>query len=237
MNKRLIAMILCLGVPAIAWADDEADVEPGFNEATFKGLEMRSIGPAFMSGRISDIVMDPEDPSTWYVGVGSGGVWKTTNAGTTWTPVFDDQGSYSIGCLAMDPENYNVIWAGTGENNMSCESYFGIGLLRSPDQGQTWEVRNGTGGETLDGPDFPGGHYVKPCIAAADNEFEIVQEEDSFVPAKIRLPDRTVDVKMRLKGGATDHLGFREEHDVPYLSDVIKNRRSHPLEHFRMGRV
>mgnify|MGYP000349680563 CR=1 FL=1 len=138
MNKRLIAMILCLGVPAIAWADAEPDVEPGFNEATFKGLAMRSIGPAFMSGRISDIVMDPEDPSTWYVGVGSGGVWKTTNAGTTWTQVFDDQGSYSIGCVTIDPSNPNTIWVGTGENVSGRHVGYGDGVYKSIDGGKTW---------------------------------------------------------------------------------------------------
>ena len=99
--------LLTIAVFATAFAEDEKS-EPGFNEATFKGLEMRSIGPAFMSGRISDIVIDPSDPSTWYVGVGSGGVWKTDNAGTTWTPVFDDEGSYSIGCIALDPSNTNT---------------------------------------------------------------------------------------------------------------------------------
>ena len=79
---KLIAVLACIAMPA--YAQDEADSEPGFNEATFKGLEFRSVGPAFMSGRIADIVIDPNDPSTWYVAVGSGGVWKTVNAGTTW---------------------------------------------------------------------------------------------------------------------------------------------------------
>ena len=106
--------LLTIAIFATALAQEEEKAEPGLNEATFTGLEMRSIGPAFMSGRIADIVIDPTDPSTWYVGVGSGGVWKTDNAGTTWTPVFDDQGSYSIGCIALDPNNPNTVWVGTG---------------------------------------------------------------------------------------------------------------------------
>ena len=136
--KRLTALLL-LVIPAFAMAQDEEKPEPGFNEATFSGLEMRSIGPAFMSGRIADIVIDPTDTSTWYVGVGSGGVWKTDNAGTTWTPVFDDQGSYSIGCVALDPNNPNTVWVGTGENVSGRHVAYGDGIYRSRDGGTTWE--------------------------------------------------------------------------------------------------
>src|SRR5262249_29260611 len=79
-------------------------------------LPFRSLGPGLMSGRISDIAVHPTKPGTWYVAAASGGVWKTTNAGTTWTPIFDDQPSYSIGALALDPTNPDVVWVGTGEN-------------------------------------------------------------------------------------------------------------------------
>ena len=78
--------------------------EKAVEESPFAGLAWRNIGPAFMSGRIADVAWDPTDHSVWYVGVGSGGVWKTTNAGTTWTPVFDEQPVYSIGSVAVDPE-------------------------------------------------------------------------------------------------------------------------------------
>jgi len=135
---KAIAM-LSLAFFATAFAQEDEKPEPGFNEATFKGLEMRSIGPAFMSGRIADIVIDPTDPSTWYVGVGSGGVWKTDNAGTTWTPVFDNEGSYSIGCLALDPSNTNTVWVGTGENVSGRHVGYGDGIYRSRDGGQSWE--------------------------------------------------------------------------------------------------
>jgi photosystem II stability/assembly factor-like uncharacterized protein len=112
--------------------------EPRLNAETFAGLELRSIGPALMSGRIADVALHPTDPSIWYVAVGSGGVWKTVNNGTTWTPIFDDQPAYSIGCVAIDPSNPNVIWVGTGENVGGRHVGFGDGIYRSLDGGSTW---------------------------------------------------------------------------------------------------
>ena len=135
----LLPTLACvLSLPAIA-ADDEENVEPGFNEQTFKGLEMRSIGPAFMSGRISDIAIVPENRNVWYVAVGSGGVWKTVNRGTTWTPIFDDEGSYSIGAIAIDPNDTDTIWVGTGENVSGRHVGYGDGVYRSRDGGESWE--------------------------------------------------------------------------------------------------
>ncbi len=105
---------------------------------TFKGLELRSIGPALMSGRIADIAVHPKDQSTWYVAAGSGNLWKTTNAGTTWTPIFEDQGSYSMGCVSLDPGNPETVWLGTGENVGGRHVGFGDGVYRSLDGGKTW---------------------------------------------------------------------------------------------------
>ena len=133
----LAATFLFAFAPAFA-ADDEK-VEPGFNEQTFKGLEMRSIGPAFMSGRISDIAIDPNDQSTWYVGVGSGGVWKTVNEGTTWEAIFENEDAYSIGCITIDPNNSNTIWVGTGENISGRHVGYGAGVYLSLDGGKNWE--------------------------------------------------------------------------------------------------
>ncbi|MFO8234405.1 MAG: hypothetical protein R6U04_03220 [Bacteroidales bacterium] len=105
---------------------------------TFKDLEMRNIGPALMSGRIADIAIHPDNPHLWYVAVGSGGVWKTTNSGTTWEPIFDDQTSYSIGCVTIDPHNPKRIWVGTGENVGGRHVGYGDGIYMSEDGGQTW---------------------------------------------------------------------------------------------------
>ncbi|MBL4659822.1 MAG: hypothetical protein JKY19_05670 [Alcanivoracaceae bacterium] len=109
------------------------------NEETFKGLKLRNIGPALMSGRIADIAFHPNNKNTWYVGVGSGGVWKTINAGTTWKPVFDKQKVYSIGSVTIDKSNPNIIWVGTGENVGGRHSSFGNGIYRSLDGGENWQ--------------------------------------------------------------------------------------------------
>jgi photosystem II stability/assembly factor-like uncharacterized protein len=132
-----ILLILALVLPLAA--AEKTEEEQRLSSKTFTGLELRSIGPALMSGRIADIAIDPGDQSTWYVAVGSGGIWKTTNAGTTWKPVFDDQTSYSIGCITVDPDNPAVIWVGTGENVGGRHVGFGDGVYKSLDGGSTWK--------------------------------------------------------------------------------------------------
>jgi photosystem II stability/assembly factor-like uncharacterized protein len=116
---------------------DQADASR-LSAETFEGLELRAIGPALMSGRIADIAVHPTDQSTWYVAVGSGNVWKTSNAGTTWEPIFDDQGSYSIGCVTVDPNNPEVVWVGTGENVGGRHVGYGDGVYKSLDGGASW---------------------------------------------------------------------------------------------------
>jgi photosystem II stability/assembly factor-like uncharacterized protein len=104
----------------------------------FNGLRFRSIGPAFTSGRVIGFAVDPRNPAKYFVGVASGGVWKTVNAGTTWTPVFDNEASYSIGAIVLDPKNPLVVWVGTGENNSQRSVSYGNGVYKSEDGGRTW---------------------------------------------------------------------------------------------------
>jgi photosystem II stability/assembly factor-like uncharacterized protein len=122
--------------PSQAQKKTDEDV---FSSSTFSGLKFRSIGPAFMSGRIADIAIHPENENIWYVAVGSGGVWKTMNAGTTWKPIFDKQSSYSIGCVTIDERNPNVVWVGTGENVGGRHVGYGDGVYLSKDAGKSWE--------------------------------------------------------------------------------------------------
>jgi len=112
---------------------DEAKPDP------FKGLSFRGIGPAMISGRITDLAVDPRNNSIRYVTAASGNVWKTVNAGTTWTPIFDDQGSYSIGCITLDPTNPLTLWIGSGENNSQRSVSYGDGVYKSSDGGVSWE--------------------------------------------------------------------------------------------------
>ncbi len=141
----ITALLCCAGWPMHAVAQTSAPTTTsaptaaGPTAEAFAGLKFRSIGPALMSGRIGDFAVNPQDRRQYYVAVASGGVWKTVNAGTTWTPIFDGQGSYSIGCLALDPHNPSVLWVGTGENNSQRSVGFGDGVYRTRDGGQTWE--------------------------------------------------------------------------------------------------
>ena len=91
-----------------------------------------------MSGRVVDLAVNPENPSEFYVGYASGGVWHTINNGTTFTPILDSAQTQNVGDIAVD-WNTRTIWVGTGENNASRSSYAGIGILKSTDNGETWE--------------------------------------------------------------------------------------------------
>ena len=106
---------------------------------SLEAFSLRNVGPAFLSGRIADIKTHPENESVWYVATGSSGVWKTVNAGTTWTPIFEDQPSYSTGCITLDPSNPDVVWLGTGENVGGRHVAYGDGIYRSDNGGTTWK--------------------------------------------------------------------------------------------------
>lgn len=110
-----------------------------FQSSTFAGLKFRSIGPALVSGRIVDLAVNPKNTSEYYVAAAAGGVWKTTNAGVTYTPIFDDQGSFSIGCVTIDPSNSNTVWVGSGENNNQRVVAYGDGIYKSEDGGASWK--------------------------------------------------------------------------------------------------
>ena len=125
-------------------SNDTAWVSRGPTSSTFGGWKFGNV-----SGRIIALAKDWTN-NILYAGGASGGLWKSTDDGITWTPLFDDTGTTTVGVITLDPSHPGVIWVGTGENSMWCEDYFGIGLLRSSDGGRTWEKRNGSGSATLD---------------------------------------------------------------------------------------
>jgi photosystem II stability/assembly factor-like uncharacterized protein len=143
MKLRTAALILATTALAAALhaaeKKDDDEKKELLSAETFKGLELRSIGPAVSSGRIADLAVHPTTHSTYYVAVASGGVWKTVNSGTTWEPIFDEEGSYSIGCVTIDPNDPLVVWVGTGENNSQRSVSYGDGVYRSTDGGTSWE--------------------------------------------------------------------------------------------------
>ena len=135
---RAILVVLCMMTWTFA-EEEEKQESKGLNAKMLSGIKLRSIGPALMSGRIADIAIHPENPHTWFVAAGSGNVWKTTNAGTTWDPIFENYGSYSIGCLAVDPSNSDIVWVGTGENVGGRHVGYGDGIYKSTDGGNGFE--------------------------------------------------------------------------------------------------
>ena len=102
-------------------------------------LPLRHIGPAITSGRISDFAFHPSDPQIFYAAISSGNLWKTENNTITWTPLFENEGSYAIGVVELDPTNPKVIWVGTGENNAQRSVAYGDGVYKSTDAGKSWK--------------------------------------------------------------------------------------------------
>jgi len=136
----LLSLSLILPSTRLATAQERDESKsPELNSGLLSGMKLRNIGPAFMSGRIIDIAVDPVHRSTWYVAAASGNVWKTENAGTTWEPIFDKYGSYSIGVVTLDPKNRFVVWVGTGENNSQRSVGYGDGVYKSLDGGQSFK--------------------------------------------------------------------------------------------------
>ncbi len=141
---KLISQLL-LGVSILMTLDHHAQTKTttppkeDFTSDMFSALKFRSIGPAMTSGRIADFAVNPDNHSEYYVAAASGGVWKTTNHGVTFQPIFDGQGSYSIGCVSLDPSNSNTVWVGSGENNNQRSLAYGDGVYKSEDSGASWK--------------------------------------------------------------------------------------------------
>lgn len=132
MKRTFTLVLLCL-------AFGLQSQNKAISDSTLTGFKFRSIGPAFMSGRIADIAIHPEDENTWFIAVGSGGVWKTENSGITWNPVFDKQKVYSTGCVTIDPNQPTTVWVGSGENVGGRHISYGDGIYKSMDGGKSWK--------------------------------------------------------------------------------------------------
>ncbi len=143
--KKLGILIVSIAVVSTTFAqkkkkgeDDGANKGP-WNSGTFSALSFRNVGPALTAGRIIDIAVNPNNHNEYLLAIASGGVFKTTNAGISFAPVFDSYGSYSTGCITYDPSNPNTVWLGSGENNNQRSVAYGDGVYRSLDGGNSWE--------------------------------------------------------------------------------------------------
>ena len=141
MKKLLIILLsFLLFIPMETYSQRKRNQKNTKTEkVSLNAFKFRNIGPGFLSGRIADIAIHPENENTWYVAAGSGGVWMTDNAGTTWNPIFDNESSYSIGAITIDTSNPNIVWVGTGENVGGRHVAYGDGIYKSMDGGKSWK--------------------------------------------------------------------------------------------------
>ncbi|MCC6373022.1 MAG: glycosyl hydrolase [Bacteroidia bacterium] len=200
--------------------------------STFSSLSFRNIGPAVTSGRVSDIAVHPNNKSTWYIAAASGGVFKTTNSGVTFEPIFDNYGAYSIGCITIDKNNPNVIWVGTGENNNQRSVAYGDGVYKSEDGGKSFKNMGLAKSEHIGG------------VAIDPNNSDIVYVA-AYGPVWSSGGDRGI--YKTVDGGKTwnqilkvsDHTGFNEIHiDVKHpniLYACAHQRRRHEWSYISGG--
>ncbi len=138
MMSRALAVLVMLAAAALVAASTSAQSErTGFDPALFEALSWRSIGP-FRGGRTKAVAGIPSQPNVFYIGVVNGGVWKTTDAGRTWRPIFDDQPTGSIGAIAIAPSDPSIIYVGSGEGMQRPDLSTGDGIYKSLDAGRTW---------------------------------------------------------------------------------------------------
>jgi photosystem II stability/assembly factor-like uncharacterized protein len=138
-RSALLGLVLLAGTALVLPGLLRSQAAPADPVKAFSGLKYREIGPAIMGGRVDEFAVVESDPKIVYVGLASGGVWKTTNAGTTWTPIFDEQPVSSIGAVALAPSNPSIVWVGTGEANNRQSSSWGNGIYKSVDAGKTFK--------------------------------------------------------------------------------------------------
>lgn len=220
MKKQSLLFVLVLHIFSISFAQKKKPVETTpvkegpLSSATFSGLSFRSIGPAVTSGRVSDIEVNPNNSNEYFVAAAAGGVWKTVNAGITYEPVFEKEGAYSIGCVAIDPSNTNVVWVGTGENNNQRSVSYGDGIYKSEDGGKNWKNMGLKNSE----------HIGMICIDPKNSDVVYVAAYGPlWSPGGDRGIYKTID------GGKTwvavlsvsENTGFNEIHMDPRNSNVL----------------
>lgn len=189
-----------------------------------KSVPFKNVGPTVMSGRVTDLAVNPEDPTEFYVGYASGGVWHTKNNGTTFIPILDGSPTQNVGDLAVDWKT-NTIWVGTGENNSSRSSYAGIGLLKSTDNGKTWQNAG-----------LPDSHHIGRILINPEDSNELVvgvtghlySPNDERGIYKTKDGGRTWTQKLFVddKSGIIDLQHSPKNYNVMFASSWTKDRKA-----------
>ena len=187
---KALFLFITIGISAQQSATDSEVVTKALQEkealtktSIIKNLSFTNIGPTVMSGRVADIDVNPNDPTEFYVGYASGGLWYTNNNGASFTPLLDNSPTQNVGDIAVDWNN-RTIWVGTGEKNSSRSSYAGIGMLKSNNQGKTWEHVG-----------LSDSHHVSRIVINSENPEEVVVGVIGhlYTPNKERGVFKTID--------------------------------------------
>ncbi len=194
--------------------------------AAIGSMTFRSLGPAFASGRIADFAVNPKNPSEYYVAVASGHVWKTVNNGISFKPVFDKYGAYSIGCVVMDPNNSNIVWVGTGENNHQRELGYGNGVYKTVDGGKSWTNMGLKNSRQI------GEIYINPKNS---NIVLVAAEGSAWGPGGDRGLYKTTDggktwkkvIKISENTGVNNIVGDPSNPDILYATSEQRRRHVH----------
>jgi len=225
----LLSMLI-LGIsPINVFADKKQKDEvkkDTLKSSLVSGLKLRSIGPAFTSGRVADFAVNPDNPKEYFVAIASGNIWKTTNNGITWKAVFDKYGAYSIGCVTMDPNNHNVVWAGTGENNHQRALGYGDGVYKTVDGGKSWKNMGLKESRQI------GDIIVHPCNS--DIVF-VAAEGSAWGPGGDRGLYKTVDggenwekvLDVSENTGINNVVMDPRDHDIMYATSEQRRRHVH----------
>ena len=209
----LLVALLFVGLNTNSQKNKKDNKEP-LDDISVNALKWRSVGPALTSGRISDLAVNPDKPFEYYVAVASGGVWKTSNWGVDYKPIFDGQSSYSIGCVTIDPNNTNIVWVGTGENNNQRSVAYGDGVYKSVDAGASWKNMG-----------LKNSEHIGNILVHPDNS-DVVYVS-AYGPLWSKGGDRGI--YKTEDGGKTwnnilnidEHTGFNEIHMDPRNPDVL----------------
>mgnify|MGYP001307451566 FL=1 len=213
--KRYIFLIALLVFSSNAYSQKKKkDKKNPLDETSVSALKWRAVGPALTSGRVSDLAVNPNNPFEYYVAIASGGVWKTSNWGVDYKPIFDGQSSYSIGCVTIDPNNTNIVWVGTGENNNQRSVAYGDGVYKSVDGGASWKNMG-----------LKNSEHIGNILVHPDNS-DVVYVS-AYGPLWSKGGDRGI--YKTEDGGKTwnnilnidEHTGFNEIHMDPRNPDVL----------------